>query len=374
MNKYKKENGHHFDWEKIRDFMDLHPDLTLKEYAKEFGMHWGNLGKKIALIEKTENDFEEGKQLKRIAKSRLGLKKERRVVNVERSYLNKEIREKTLTDLVVDKIQPRESKIIKSTKKVEQQENPILVISDIHYKDDNVSKRIQNWGSEAVSHLTNPKTITIINLSDTVESELHRASQFERTLTPMQQIVNVSLILTDQIQHIHEKFPNSQINYYEVEGGNHNENRILSSLSGVDHKNTLSSVTRGIMEKTFLNNNKVDIYFKHSFDEIIINNKKFHLIHGQELKSSDSSKNVINFFTKRQRQYDLKYDYILVGHFHQWKVIEEKGYPMTVIVCPALKDKNREDKFEKDNNLRSTLGWFILDFDDKNNIIIKRIY
>jgi len=122
--------------------------MTPRELEEKYDMAYKNmlyvLNPMKKLLDASSEEKLTSKQLESFAKQRVRLGIDKKIVGFEKQEINKSINGIALKQAIIDRLEPVKFETPKATKKLaDNEENPILVYSDVHLKDMESSKRIQ---------------------------------------------------------------------------------------------------------------------------------------------------------------------------------------------------------------------------------------
>lgn len=340
----KLVDGFDLDWTEIRDLLveagmeSKHPDNIRKE-----GYAWVKasklLEKKLAEMEdeyyyklkrvkeKVDEEIED-KRIKEINNKINQLQKEKQKLKDERNFINAErrtvARVEHLIECMQDKIEElgKEKPLVgKEVIKPINNSVGIAMISDIHLGVDvdnvltqynpNICKEKMNYYINEViryGEFNNIRELYIVGLGDYITGVIHSTNRLESRLNAVQQVLNVSELLSEAINRLSEHF----ICKVGLVQGNHDEIR-LGDKDNTLIEESFTFFIDGYIKQRLKDNNNVEFLQNEDkekeFITFKINGFNFFASHGQRDRDRQLDRTI--------EMFDEKLDVILRGHFHQ---------------------------------------------------------
>lgn len=369
-NDFKNEKNQ-IIWEDVLHYIweNESKGLTMKEWATEFGVHWVTLTNKWtgwrAAMDLLQGDDVHLASV--LARQDLNNKKNAAKVNLQRREINKYARKEALTELILDSIQwetIKPYKPIKHTKKKQTKDSTqIYFVTDLHYKNKELSKGLYDIGKMIVDSWDGSKNIKIVFGGDYIEGRKHRDQQLS-TASESEQSMAVAAIISEIISYV---IANTNTNVkagYLI--GNHDEER-----SGGDKaQENLKSHFVNIIQKTvrhLLQNYKEYSEIGEPCYQLVekLGDKKINFRHGHIGHWTDKS--IQSNVLKEELQLNRSFDMYVFGHFHRWNDWQPKGVNKRFIIAPAM--KTYDGNFENARLLRNTTGIVSITEDSKVTFI-----
>ena len=343
------------NWEEIiKDYMENGESFS--KTAHKWKCDRGKLSRKY--YEYISNLKEE--DILKIENKKLDLEKTRYKNSILKKDINQFKREEVWFELIRDKVkEPSFEVIIPKKDDIKKEIIPIVCISDFHYESENDYKWFDKFIKRLVLEVQQYRTIKLILGGDFIEGKKH-TSQIENSTVEVQQVIDITNILVVMFEKLMVK---TQIDGVYVVNGNHDRTSRQFGIS-----NSQEGFTPIIVNTLSQKFPSLKFNYHHKYLMFEHCNKKIFLAHGQNQGRNNQS--VVNWFVNRYYQINFKFDYAILGHFHRSEVLNFKGTHNKIILLPAIKNGNISNEFEDDLNLKSTLGFTILEIENKKEKII----
>ena len=289
------------------------------------------------------------------AKTLQNIRKAKKMLGIERSINNEEIRDiaihKTFTNQVIEAIENRYSEfsienIIPLT--TFNIKHHIFTLADFHYDGDiNYLDTIKR-ATEAIIGVIQENdldTIYLFELGDIIEGASLRTSQLMGIKKGM---VNQVLDVADAyIKMITQLSKYVDVRFYSVDSSNHTQLRNLGTKQNNLVEEDLMLVFNGILKKALPNLDMItgdDIYTN-------IGGYNMFITHGHLIKNKEK------FMEKISADRNILIDYTFAGHFHhtiEMDLHSVDTHDKKVFYVPALQTKF--SGYEKDFNMSSLAG------------------
>jgi hypothetical protein len=341
-------------------------DFNLIHELRLSGVSWDNIKDDVEWF--TDNDRKvysgwllgqeesENSDIVKFAKRRQTIRKERKILGIERSINNEEIRDislhQTFTQQVLDAINTRYNDF---TIKVDDglfynasQMHHIFTLGDFHYDGDISYLDVLKRATAEIKRVIDEKgllRIYLMEFGDVIEGASLRTSQLMAVKSGMvNQLVDVADAYIKMIEYL-SKFVT--ITFLSVDSSNHTQLRNLGTKQNQLVEEDLMIVFNTIIRKALPNLHMV------TGDDIFINIGGFNMFmaHGHLVKSKEK------YLETLQANRNILIDYGFFGHFHHQRTIDLHSagyYDKKVFYVPALNTK--ESGYENDKNLSSQAG------------------
>lgn len=328
---------------RIHEVFYTYTDLTSKEKAqilnKEFGVNFDE-----SAYRKKANTYNEGlnagmdetatdSKLERIAKAELKVKQERKINEIQRFTLNKQLNDsvafKEISKILKERLSNIKPQSLNNSRVQTPYSELFLMGDEQHRGYEEEIKQLQKSFIKIHNSATS-KHITLLLLGDMVEG-MHRAStllSIKKTTTS--QVIDYMSILIEGITGLYEKGYT-----VDVKMVTSNHTNLRPQGKNEFPGNDMAYIIGWTMEQLTKNLKGVTIEVKDIF-EFEVDGKKIVILHGHQ-KFASNKKSLENAIVKL---FGYLPDFIIMGHYHQFKVTKEGRY--TLIVTPAVKVSTEE--------------------------------
>jgi len=340
-----REQG--IDWETIHETVGSN-DVDRKAY---YGFQMG-------LEEQSDDDLiKHAKTLQRI-------RKQKKMLGVERSINNEEIRDialhQTFTKQVIDAIENRYSgfNITYTPNKVYDNKHHIFSVADFHYNGDISTLDVIKRATGEIIKVIEEKGLTeiyLIELGDTIDGATLRNSQLMAIKKGMvDQVLDVVDAYIKMIVKLSEYV---NVKFISVDSSNHTQIRNLGTKQNGLIEEDFMKVFNKFIELALPN-----LDFVHDKELFIdIGGFTFFIAHGHEAKG-----NALAYIKAVSTHRNKLIDYTLFGHRHHLEVVDINSaghYDKQLLFSPAL--TTQLSQYEKQNNMSSmeAVGYFVISED-----------
>lgn len=333
-------------WQTIHDTLGSN-DADRKAYV----------GYKMGLDEQTDDS------LLRNAKTLQTIRTARKLLGIERSINNEQIRDialhKTFTTQFMDAVTTRFNDFKVETLPPITEPSPqahIFVLSDFHYNGDRSLLEVLKRATREIVKVIKEKDlkeIYLVELGDTIEGASLRTSQLMAIKSGMvNQLVDVVDAYVKLITYLSEFV---KVKFISVDSSNHTQLRNLGTKQNQLVEEDLMILFNRMIEIALPN-----LDFIHG-DDILTNIAGFECFfqHGHLVKSKEK------YIETLQADRNILIDFGFFGHFHHQRTIDLHSifdtYDKKVFYVPSL--DTRLSTYEKDKNLSSCsgVGYYVLE-------------
>lgn len=339
------------DWESIHDTLGSN-DVDRKAYY----------GYQMGLEEESEDN------LIKMAKTLQNIRKSKKMLGIERSINNEEIRDialhQTFTLQVLQAIENRYSEFTLKewcfSNPNEFNKHHIFSVADFHYNGDISTLDTIKRATGEIIRVIEEKGLTeiyLVELGDTIDGATLRNSQLMVIKKGMvDQVLDVADAYIKMIVELN-KYVN--VKFISVDSSNHTQIRNLGTKqNGLIEEDFMKIFNR------FIEIALPDLEFIHDKELFVnIGGFEFFIAHGHEAKG-----NALAYIKAVSTHRNKLIDYTLFGHRHHLEVVDinsaissTKKYDKQLLFSPAL--TTQLSQYEKQNNMSSmeAVGYFVID-------------
>lgn len=325
---------------------DENPHLTKEEKAamvnKKFNTNFNE-----SAFRKRVKDYHNGlvkgvekeqgsAMIERLAKARLNVKVERKIVAHERKEVNAGIREMVDRKLILDEFTKHIKDMKFGTIKKPTQKDLVMsyvpvrlfVKGDDHHRGTLEDSKAQDnfyfnvWCEAKILKL---KEINLVFLGDEIEGWLHTNTLRSTGVTPEKQLITWVKDTIKGIDSLAKDF--NSVNVYMVTSSNHTQPRHLGANRNTFPDSDLLNIASDMLQQAFRESEHVSIFAQETFTNVDFDGKSVAMTHGS-LGFEEKKNLLVNAY----RGHDL----VLKAHTHVFDVTEpERGF--RVVTIPAFK-------------------------------------
>lgn len=348
----KDENN--LTWQDIANIMNdlFNYNYTESKYRKNFAKLKKFLNNNI-----NDNEFDndsnddDDDEIKKLKKIKNEIKNERiklQTCNIEKNRIDRqEARLELFYEQVGNYIRTLQPPKLENIKIKNTHKKYIQTLADIHmgakyktfsneYNSDIVKLRFEILKSETIKFIKNHELseLTIIGLEDAIQGILRYNDLRVNDSTVVKSTIDVAdLICT----YLNDLSAYCNIIYYDVLYSNHSQQRYLGSQPNAMMNEDIGYIIGHYIKAVLKNNDRISINLPKENDLYLeINNIfDFNILacHGHQLKNLDTA---IKDLSQQRRQF---YDYVIIGHLHNDKVIssgEAYCHDTEVLISPSI--------------------------------------
>ena len=174
--------------------------------------------------------------------------------------------------------------------------------------------------------------IHIVELGDSVQGILRLTDLKLNETSVVEAVITVSRLIA---KFLNELSAHCYIEYYHTPTSNHTQNRNLGSKASELASEDMEYVIGNYIHDMLINNDRVSVHLNNGYDYIDLPIYDFNVMaeHGHAIKNLDTA------LKDRSMSRRKLLDYILVGHWHNGKVIpgnEHNNHDTEVLMCPSF--------------------------------------
>jgi len=296
------------------------------------------------------------KEIKRIANARTKLKKEGAIISVQKSIVNKEIKQISFKEFMIEEIlsaykdYSKKDYNMKIVNNAKQEEYALYSWADFHYgaivELENKQRKTKNIYDTKIAIKTfenfinyiikdvkenNYKHFGILGLSDDIEGNLRPSSMLHTLKTMTEQTLECSDVYINGVDLLLNNISQDcTFDLFFVNSSNHGQLRMHNSKRDEVTKEDMSLIIADQLIKAFRDNDRVNVV---TDDVIIVNilGKKVAMLHGQQHKRA-------TMFEDVNKKYS-NIDYVLIGHYHSFAVdgyYSKNNYVQQTVRIPSM--------------------------------------
>lgn len=313
------------------------------EFQRDFNNIDNDLIERLAELEKAE---------RKLAIQEMNIVSQQKKIQRQQSSINSQIRYNADKELVAEIYNQQERQGFTpkdlTVKQVETPNAPIFNLSDDHYGyDEKGYYNIETARAYILDFFSYVKTqivlrnldeVVITHTGDQIEGSLLRITQLSIIAETMsQQAVEYEELFTDCLLTLADSCPHTHIRVYFIDEDNHSQIRVAGASRG-DTKDFLAkAIANGIrksVETAKRYGGLTNVTFVHGGEIFINMNGRIGLLtHGHNY-----SKNAKQLAQKVFDIHDIRPDFIIHGHYHNFSVTSlnvSQGFQQTVISAPG---------------------------------------
>ena len=174
--------------------------------------------------------------------------------------------------------------------------------------------------------------IYIVELGDSVQGILRLTDLKLNETSVVEAVITVSRLIAN---FLNELSAYCDIEYYHTPTSNHTQNRNLGSKASELASEDMEYIIGHYIHDMLVNNSRVSVHLNDGFDYIDLPIYDFNIMaeHGHTVKNLDTA------LKDRSATRRKLIDYIIVGHWHNGKVIpgnEHESHDTEVLMCPSF--------------------------------------
>lgn len=301
--------------------------------------------------EKAKQEIAEASNIyDKIIKKEIKLKEEQIKTSTMRTVFNKDIRENTRQDMIVQRmvegsqnIEPYKFNGLSVNENIDR--DYLLCISDIHagkefqsynnfFNLEVLEQRMELLLQETFKEIESKKisSLKVLNLSDTIEGMCLRASQLQYLeFGIIDQVMVIVRLLVDWLNKLSSKV---SLTYYHITRSNHAQIRPFSSKPSEFVKEDMERLIAFYIKEMLQANDRIEVvYNDKDFLDFGIFDFNCYAEHGHTKKIDDS---FVGNISLTHRKF---FDYVFVGHLHHTKMVtvaEAERNNIDIIRVPSI--------------------------------------
>jgi hypothetical protein len=298
--------------------------------------------------------------------------KERQKFRDDKNEFNAWLREQSRMELFMERVDESAERVINSTKReipkpteIKISNKEIVVgLADVHYGsefkiDGLMGDIIAEYSPEIArdrlfklrdeiidfSKMTGVNTINLIELGDSIEGLLHLSQLQSLKGNIVDHIWEYGELFCDMVQSLSEN--ELFIKVYTSEG-NHSDMRLLTGKKGDFPHENLEKIFARMVKKVFDKNPNVEVFSNvRGINLINVFDKTILSVHGQD------ESNVVSSISQYESVYNIKIDYLMVGHLHSKRIQDANGGKQVIQVPSVMGGNDYSVKIKKWSNAGS---------------------
>ena len=384
-----KDNGkYNLTWDEVGEILNEECDenYTSSKWRKNYQNEKRGFDRAVEKNVGYEDAIEELKLQQR------EIYKERQKFRDDKNEFNAWLREESRLEQFFERVDEAATRILSRSKKEVQEINfvkknnqeIVVGLADVHYGADfkidgllgdiiaeynpEIARdRIFKLRDEIIdfSKMTETYVINLIELGDSIEGLLHLSQLQSLRGNIVDHIWEYGELFCDMVQSLSDE--GLFINVYTSEG-NHSDMRLLTGKKGDFPHENLEKIFARMVKKAFEKNPNVKVFSNtRGINLISVFDKNILSVHGQD------ESNVMNSISQYEDVYNIKIDYLMVGHLHSKRIQDVNGGKQVIQVPSVMGGNDFSVKIKKLSNAGSYIFTVMENYGirDSRDIIFK---